>query len=95
MNQENQIKPKNVNHEFYEEETFPEIIGFCDRDDTTHAASQEEESYEYKLNTTLIFKVIKRAKEWQINEYWNGKKTPRELWSELKNGFISCSSFRQ
>ncbi len=59
-------KPTKANKEYFTSETFPEIIGFCEKDPYTHVFTGEEESYEYKLNGKKAYLLKNREHRWEI-----------------------------
>jgi hypothetical protein len=64
-------RPKVVNSAHFSTEQFPEIIGFCERDNTTHIVNNAQESYQYKLQGKLIYSVKRHGSRWEIIEYDN------------------------
>lgn len=66
-------KPKSVNKEHFSLEKFPNIIAFCDRDDTSHVVNGAEENYSYKLHDKTVYTVKKKDTRWEIIELENAK----------------------
>jgi len=66
------LRPVNVNRDLFTTEIFPNVVGFCDRDDSTHIVSHDRESYEYKLNGDVIYELIKCVHRWEMKEYLAG-----------------------
>lgn len=69
MNPDELIKPASVNKDHFTTNTFPSIIAFCDRDDTTHIVNGDEESYSYKLQNKVIYTVKKKAGRFEVIEF--------------------------
>jgi hypothetical protein len=66
--------PKYVNRDFHTEEKFPMVVGFCDRDESSHVITKEEERYDYKLDSETVYRLIRTKKGWEVIEYAGGKK---------------------
>lgn len=62
-------KPLAVNSDYFSTETFPEIIGFCEKDRYSHVQVGDEESFVYKLNGKKIYLLKKKSNRWEIVEY--------------------------
>jgi len=60
--------PKLVNTTHFSTEKFPEVIGFCDRVETTHIHNGNEESYTYELNGKHLYTLKKLANQWELVE---------------------------
>lgn len=61
-------KPKRVNTNHFSTEKFPEIIGFCERDDASHITNGREESYNYQLNGHSLYTLKKFSSQWELQE---------------------------
>lgn len=66
-------KPQAVNTDYFSTETFPEIIGFCEKDKYSHVQVGDEESFVYKLNGKRMYLLKKRSNRWEIVEYEEDK----------------------
>ncbi len=64
----------NTNH--FSTEKFPEVIAFCERDDSSHVTAATEESYTYTLNGQTIYTLKKVHSQWELMEM-NGKNVVR------------------
>jgi hypothetical protein len=62
------LHPKLFNSNHFSTERFPEVIGFCDRDEATHISNGTEESYNYTLNGKHIYTLKKFAAQWELAE---------------------------
>src|SRR6266567_5728493 len=62
-------KPKFVNSQHFSTEQFPEVIGFCDRDNASHMRNADEETYQYKRNNKTIYTAKKKGNRWEIIEF--------------------------
>ena len=62
-----------MNRAHHLEETFPMVIGFCDRDDSSHSVSSGRESYDYSLDGAAVYRLSKSARGWWLEEYYEGK----------------------
>ncbi|MGI8419798.1 MAG: hypothetical protein ACR2LN_04085 [Candidatus Levyibacteriota bacterium] len=60
--------PKLFNSNHFSTERFPEVIGFCDRDDATHISNGTEESYNYSLHGKTIYTLKRFASQWELAE---------------------------
>ena len=84
--------PKRVNNNHFSTEKFPEVIGFCDRDDSTHILNGKEESYEYRLHGRTLYRLKKLANQWELVELHNntihrisaGRSLGMVLWQGLR-----------
>lgn len=61
-------KPQRVNEDHFSTEKFPEIIAFCERDESTRVQSPSEESYAYLLNGQTVYILKKFATQWELAE---------------------------
>lgn len=85
-------QPQRVNADHFSTDTFPEIIAFCDRDETTHVQSRSEESYEYRLHGKSVYRLKKFASQWELMELENnnvirvstGRSLGMVLWQALR-----------
>ena len=77
MNPEDLNQPKSVNKDHFTSNLFPSVIAFCDRDETTHIVSGDEESYSYKLQNKTVYMLKKSSKDdsnrFEITEFDEGK----------------------
>ncbi len=64
-----------VNKNHFSTEIFPEVIAFCDREESTHVLSSNEESYEYTLNGKTVYALKKIAAQWELVELVDKKIT--------------------
>lgn len=65
--------PKFVNKAHFSTETFPEVIAFCDRDNSTHVKTPTDERYEYLLNGKLVYTLKHSGELWELVESENQK----------------------
>lgn len=65
--------PQRVNQNHFTTEKFPEIIAFCERDESSHVQSPTEESFEYTLNGKGIYMLKKYAAQWELVEHEDHK----------------------
>lgn len=65
--------PKNYNSNHFSTEKFPDVLAFCDRDESTHIKSQTEESYTYMLGDKPMYVLKKYASQWELIEFDNKK----------------------
>ena len=65
--------PTRFNEIHFSSEKFPEVIGFCDRNDSSRIFTASEESYEYALNGKVIYTLKKFASQWELVETENKK----------------------
>jgi hypothetical protein len=64
-------KPKRFNTYHFSTEKFPEVIAFCDRVDTSHVKSGQEESYSYEINGNQKYTLKKLSGQWELEELDN------------------------
>jgi hypothetical protein len=57
-----------INENHFSTEKFPEVIAFCDRDESTHIQTPTEESYEYALDGKARYMLKKYAEQWELVE---------------------------
>ncbi len=80
----------NTNH--FSTEKFPEVIAFCERDESSHVATATEESYTYTLNGKTIYTLKKINGQWELMEMdekrvvrvSTGKSLGMVLWHALR-----------
>lgn len=65
--------PQRVNENHFATEKFPEIIAFCERDDSTHLTTPGEESYEYSLYGKTRYMLKRHAQQWELMQLEDGK----------------------
>lgn len=70
-------RPKIVNKTHFTSEQFPDIIGFCERDQKSHIVNEDEESYQYLFNEKAVYQVKKKANKWEIMEFDGDKNIVR------------------
>lgn len=63
-------KINRINHKPPWEEVFPELIGFCERDDDSYVNKDGEEYYDYQHDGELVYKIGKTKSAWIIEEYY-------------------------
>ncbi|MBN2254921.1 MAG: hypothetical protein JW736_04390 [Deltaproteobacteria bacterium] len=74
-NQKKNRRPRNVNREYFTAETFPKVIGFCDRDDSSFTIDGDRKIFTYTLNGDVIYELIKHPTRWELIEYLAGSMT--------------------
>ena len=62
-------KPQLVNNVHYSEGSFPNIIGFCERDNGSHISHDDEEAYQYKFHDNLVYILKKKGKRWEVAQF--------------------------
>ena len=60
--------PQRVNGNHFSTEKFPEIIAFCEREDSSHIQNGKEESYNYIFNGQTVYALKKFASQWELQE---------------------------
>lgn len=75
--------PTRRNRVHYTLEQFPEIIGFCERDEESYSAGNGIESYDYKLDGELVYRATKTNQGWRIEEFEEGKCVAVSVGEEL------------
>lgn len=65
--------PQRVNRVHHLEEGFPMVIGFCDRDDSSHSVSSDSERHDYSLDGTMVYRLSKSDSGWELAEYFEGE----------------------
>ena len=65
--------PKLFNSNHFSSESFPNVIGFCDRNENSHIHTATEESYDYVLNGIPVYKLKKFAAQWELIEMLDKK----------------------
>lgn len=63
--------PKLFNSNHFSTEKFPEVVGFCDREENSHILNGTEESYTYALNGKTLYTLKKLATQWKLEELAN------------------------
>ncbi len=87
--------PQLVNDAPFSTEQLPEIIGFCERDPSTHIIhSGDEESYQYKLHGKVVYTVKKKGNKWEIVESDNGQIVRVETATNLGTVLMHILTFR-
>src|SRR5688572_13798930 len=66
---EGMIKPKLTNNNHFSSGDFPNIIGFCDRDEDSRVSHFDEEAYEYKLHGGVVYLLKKKSNRWELVEF--------------------------
>ncbi|GEM_PF-3569715 len=88
-------KPKLVNTTHFSTEKFPELLGFCERDDKTHVVSGDEENYQYKLHDKKVYSIKKKSNKWEIIEFDLDNKIIRvSTGTKLGMVLVNALSFR-
>lgn len=64
----NYTNPNRVNGNHFSTEKFPEIIAFCEREDSSHILNGKEESYNYTLRGQTLYTLKKFAAQWELQE---------------------------
>jgi hypothetical protein len=60
--------PKRVNETHFTTEGFPEVIAFCERDETSHIKTATEETYDYILQERAVYTLKKFSHQWELIE---------------------------
>jgi hypothetical protein len=88
-----QDHPRFANTSHFSTEEFPQVIGFCDRDNATHVLHTNEEVYEYKLHGKIVYVVKKQHGRWQITEFEDAKITRSSTDVTLGNVLLRALAF--
>src|SRR5689334_1084840 len=88
-------KPKQVNNVHFSQGTFPNIIGFCDRDESSHVNHSDEEAYEYKLHNNVVYLLKKMSSRWELVEFEGGKVVRVSADNTLESVLIRGLSFSE
>jgi hypothetical protein len=65
-------QPTFVNDEPFSSELFPKVVGFCDRDNSSHVKNNDEESFLYTLGKETIYTIKHKQHRWEVIELANG-----------------------
>lgn len=101
MNTGDNTHPQRTNNTHFSTEQFPEVIAFCDRDESTHIKNGEDESYTYLLNGKARYTLKKGTHQWELVELYNNAiirvSTGRNLAMALQQGlrFTDADKARQ
>lgn len=87
-------RPRLANSTHYSSEQFPEVVAFCDRDDTTHVVSGDEESFEYKLNYLTLYLLKRKGKRWEVIEFDNHRIIRVSMGASLGVALFQALTFR-
>ena len=90
-----------VNSNHFSTEKFPEVIAFCERDESSHVLTSTEESYTYALNGKVVYTLKKVNEQWELMEMDDkkvirvstGRSLGMVLWHALK--FSSADKGKQ
>ena len=90
---EGMIQPKAVNNNHFSNGDFPNIIGFCERDDNSRVAHFDEEAYEYKLHGAVVYLLKKKSNRWELVEFDKNKIVRVSADNMLENVLIRALTF--
>lgn len=87
--------PTHVNSTHFSSGHFPEVIGFCDRDNNSHVTNGDIESYYYKFDDKVRFTAKRRATRWEIIRYEDSKPLKVSTGTDLGMVLVHALTFSE